>query len=65
MKQGERITRRLIDIREDRDQKRSRGLEDGTLTIVLNDNGIPIVIPVDQPILTLAEKFHRLAEEIK
>ena len=63
MKLGDRITKRLIEIREDRDRKRGRGLRDGTLTVILNDNGIPIVIPVDQPILTLAEKFHRLAEE--
>ena len=63
MKQSELITRRLHDIAEDRDSKRAKGLRDGTLTIVLDDNGIPIVIPVDQPILTLAERFHKLAEE--
>lgn len=63
MNYSDRITKRLIEIREDRDSKRAQGLKDGTLTIVLDHNGIPIVVPIDQPILTLADRFHKLAEK--
>ena len=50
-------------ISQERARKRKEKLASGKLIIGLDKNGKPIVIPVDQPILTLAERFHKLAED--
>lgn len=45
MNQSDYITRRLIELREDRDRERARKLATGELVIGLDRNGKPITLP--------------------